>query len=101
MILNIFSGLYLQELYILEIKLIKIVIQHLFLLCVSFLKKVSLCSKKKDGILLGNIHSSFIDNRCGWPSVNSGYRNPLGAQGNTDSKLRLKSVLLFYIVVRM
>lgn len=33
------------------------------------------------------------------PSVNSGYRTHLGAQGNTDSKLRLKSVLLFYIVV--
>lgn len=31
--------------------------------------------------------------------VNSGYVPHLGAQGNTNSKLRLKPVLLFYIVV--
>lgn len=35
------------------------------------------------------------------PSVNEGYRTHLGAQGNTDSELRLKSMLPFYIVISM
>lgn len=98
-ILNLFSGLCLQELYILEIKWIKMVIQHLFLLCVSFLKKVGLCSKREDDTLLGNIHSSFADNSCGWTISELRLQDPLGAQGNTESKLRLKSLLPFYIVV--
>lgn len=55
-----------KELYILDIKQIKMVIQRLFLLCVSFLKNVSLSRKREDGIQLGNIHFSFTDNRRGW-----------------------------------